>query len=76
MQNYRPFRDAQALSPVAGAAVLPFVRRVYLLLTLGIIIAAVGGLVALYAGTPVALPSGTGRSSSRRRSRSSFSTGS
>jgi modulator of FtsH protease len=55
MQNYRPFRDAQALSLVAGAAVLPFVRRVYLLLTLGIIVAVVGGLVALYAGTPVAL---------------------
>jgi modulator of FtsH protease len=56
MQNYTPFtRDARGLSPVAGSAVLPFVRRVYLLLTLGIIVAAVGGLVALYAGAPVEL---------------------
>jgi modulator of FtsH protease len=55
MQNYTPFRDARGLSPIASSAVLPFVRRVYLLLTLGIIVAAVGGLVALYAGAPVEL---------------------
>ncbi|MGO8998442.1 MAG: Bax inhibitor-1 family protein [Polyangiaceae bacterium] len=62
MQNYSPFQGgrAQPLSPVASTGVLPFVRRVYLLLTVGIIVAAVGGLVALYAGAPVALQSREG----------------
>jgi modulator of FtsH protease len=55
MQNYSPFRDARSLSAVPTAGVLPFVRRVYLLLTAGILFAAGGGLVALYAGAPVAI---------------------
>jgi modulator of FtsH protease len=53
MQNYTPFRDGRSLAQVAGAGVLPFVRRVYSLLTGGILAAAAGALVALYAGAPV-----------------------
>jgi len=55
MQNYSPLRDARGYSAVPSVGVLPFVRRVYLLLTAGILFAAAGGLVALYAGVPVAL---------------------
>jgi modulator of FtsH protease len=60
MQNYSPLRDVRSYSAVPSARVLPFVRRVYLLLTIGILCAAAGGLVALYAGAPVALPSRAG----------------
>ena len=63
MQNYSPFRDgAQGISrgPIASAGVLPFVRRVYLLLTAGIGFAIAGGLLALYAGTPVEIVSREG----------------
>jgi modulator of FtsH protease len=55
MQNYTPFRDARGYSPAAGSAVLPFVRRVYSLLTAGILTAIAGGLLALYAGAPTAI---------------------
>ncbi len=64
MQNYSPFRSGSArfsaASSPTGAAVLPFVRRVYALLTVGILFAAFGGMVALYAGAPVALASSSG----------------
>lgn len=55
MQNYSPFRDARAGAALPRAAVLPFVRRVYSLLTVGMIFAAIGAMVALYAGAPVEL---------------------
>jgi modulator of FtsH protease len=58
MQNYSPFRDARgagSLSALPAAGVLPFVRRVYSLLTVGILFAAAGGMLALYAGAPVAV---------------------
>jgi modulator of FtsH protease len=42
----------------ASALALPFLRRVYLYLTAGIGFAIVGALVALYAGTPVAIDTG------------------
>jgi modulator of FtsH protease len=60
MQNYSPFRDAQRLGVLPTAGVLPFVRRVYLLLTAGILFATAGGLAALYAGAPVELASREG----------------
>jgi modulator of FtsH protease len=55
--NYSPLRYAE---PNVGTRVLPFIRRVYLLLTVGILVAALGGLVALYAGAPVELQSRDG----------------
>ena len=56
MQGYSPFQTAQSSgAAITGARVLPFVRRVYLFLTAGILSAIAGGLVALYAGAPVAL---------------------
>jgi modulator of FtsH protease len=59
MQNYSPYGEPRypgprSLSSVAGAGVLPFVRRVYTLLTGGVVTAAAGAMVALYAGEPVA----------------------
>ncbi len=59
MQNYSPLR-ARSLPPLTSAAVLPFVRRVYLLLTAGLLFAAAGGLLALYAGEPAARASREG----------------
>ena len=56
MQNYSPFQDARGIAAVPRAAALPFVRRVYSLLTVGMIFAALGALVALYAGAPVPVP--------------------
>jgi modulator of FtsH protease len=53
--NYSPLRYAE---PTTGARVLPFVRRVYLLLTVGLLVAAVGGMLALYAGAPVEIDRG------------------
>jgi modulator of FtsH protease len=53
--NYSPLRYAE---PTTSASVLPFVRRVYLLLTVGILVAAAGGMVALYAGAPVEIGRG------------------
>ena len=55
MQNYRPLPGARSVSAVPSVGVLPFVRRVYVLLTLGIFFAAAGGMAALYAGAPVAI---------------------
>jgi modulator of FtsH protease len=55
--NSTPLRYAE---PTASVGVLPFVRRVYLLLTGGILAAALGGMVALYAGAPVELASRDG----------------
>jgi modulator of FtsH protease len=55
MQNYSPLRDARGVSAIPSVGVLPFVRRVYLLLTVGILFAAAGGMTALYAGAPVAI---------------------
>lgn len=61
MQNYSPgpFRSrlSGSVAALSGDAVLPFVRKVYLLLTAGILFAAGGGLVALYAGSPVVFES-------------------
>jgi modulator of FtsH protease len=60
MQSYSPFQSPRGASavPVASARVLPFVRRVYLLLSAGIGSAIAGGLLALYAGAPVAVGRG------------------
>ena len=59
MQNYSPFGTQSApRGPLATAGVLPFVRRVYLLLTAGIGFAIAGGLLALYAGAPVEVQTG------------------
>jgi modulator of FtsH protease len=63
MQNYSPLGNAppsRNIAAVSGSAVLPFIRRVYSLLTVGMIFAALGAMVALYAGAPVALPAGRG----------------
>jgi modulator of FtsH protease len=54
MQNFRPVHDAP-YAIRAPASVLPFVRRVYALLTAAIGFAIAGAMIALYAGTPVAL---------------------
>ncbi len=59
MQNYRPVNDAP-FAIRAPASVLPFVRRVYALLTAGIGFAIAGAMIALYAGTPVATAVGRG----------------
>jgi modulator of FtsH protease len=60
MQSYR----FPTPSPYAARApvtnVLPFVRRVYTLLTAGIAFAIAGAMVSLYAGQPVTLQSQTG----------------
>ncbi len=42
---------------MAASAALPFLRRVYLLFTGGVIFAVLGAFAALYAGTPVAVAS-------------------
>jgi modulator of FtsH protease len=63
MQNYSPFGGAppaRGLAGVSSAAVLPFVRRVYSLLTVGMIFAALGAIVALYSGAPVTVASDRG----------------
>jgi modulator of FtsH protease len=59
MQNFRPLNDAP-FAVRAPATVLPFVRRVYALLTAGIGFAIVGAMIALYAGAPVAVSAGRG----------------
>ncbi len=58
MQNMSPSAYSRAASiPVATA--LPFLRKVYLLLTAGVASAIVGAMVALYVGTP-SLVAGSG----------------
>jgi modulator of FtsH protease len=56
--DMRQFTDAPTF-PGRDASVVPYLRRVYALFTGGVGFAILGALVALYAGTPVALP-GTG----------------
>jgi FtsH-binding integral membrane protein len=59
MQNYRPIGyDAAGARPLAIN--LPFVRRVYTLLTVGIGFAIAGAMTALYAGSPAAVAFGQG----------------
>jgi modulator of FtsH protease len=58
MQNFRPLPNAP-YAVRAPASVLPFVRRVYALLTAAIGFAIVGAMVALYAGAPVELNAGS-----------------
>ena len=62
MQNFRPFSQASPApyAARASASVLPFVRRVYALLTAGIGFAIVGAMIALYAGSPVVEVAGRG----------------
>jgi modulator of FtsH protease len=59
MQSFGP-RNPPYAARVPAANVLPFVRRVYSLLTAGIGFAIAGAMVALYAGEPVGVPSQTG----------------
>jgi modulator of FtsH protease len=56
--NYRSF--PQTAQPMSSAATLPFVRRVYTLLTAGIGFAILGAMLSLYAGSPVAVRTGDG----------------
>jgi modulator of FtsH protease len=54
------FGQSAPLASVSPAAVLPYLRKVYALFSGGIAFAIVGGLVALYAGTPIEVESSTG----------------
>jgi len=57
MYDLRPYSAAAARrAPVATA--LPYLRRVYSLFAGGVLVAILGALVALYAGTPVAIGRG------------------
>jgi modulator of FtsH protease len=60
MQSYGRRNPLPYATRTPVANVLPFVRRVYALLTGGIAFAIAGGMVALYAGAPVGLESRTG----------------
>jgi modulator of FtsH protease len=59
MQNMSPFSVSRGATASRDTA-LPFLRRVYLLLTAGIGFAIAGALSALYLGSPVALGSSAG----------------
>jgi modulator of FtsH protease len=60
MQSFGPPNGVPYAARAPVAAVLPFVRRVYLLLTAGIGFAITGAMVALYAGAPVMVESREG----------------
>jgi modulator of FtsH protease len=60
MQSFGPRSPLPYATRAPVANVLPFVRRVYTLLTAGIGFAIAGAMVALYAGEPVGIQSQTG----------------
>jgi modulator of FtsH protease len=60
MQSFGPRHPLPYAARAPVANVLPFVRRVYTLLTAGIGFAIAGAMVALYAGEPVGVASQTG----------------
>jgi modulator of FtsH protease len=57
--NFRQNYDVRVAAPSALSN-LTFVRRVYTLLAAGIAFAIAGGMIALYAGSPAAVPVGRG----------------
>jgi modulator of FtsH protease len=58
MDDMRPLAGGAGFA-APSSAVIPYLRRVYALFTGGVGVAIAGALVALYVGTPVAVP-GTG----------------
>ena len=60
MQSFGPRHPLPYAARAPVANVLPFVRRVYSLLTAGIAFAIAGAMVALYAGGSVSVPSQAG----------------
>jgi modulator of FtsH protease len=55
MQSFGPSNPLPYATRAPVTSVLPFVRRVYALLTAGIAFAIAGAMIALYAGQPVTL---------------------